>query len=166
LRLRDFRIIEFSSETRGQAESVAIGIQDYADETPLTIFNIDTIRHDFVMPSTELIGDGFLEVFEGDGEGWSFIKPGLKNTVIETAEKRRISNLCSNGLYYFSKILFFRQAYQKYLAQGHFVNGELYIAPLYNILIEEGRDIRFNLLKNSQIEHCGIPKDYEKLRES
>ena len=164
LQIRDFRIIEFSAETRGQAESVALGIQDYKNATPLTIFTIDTIRYGFEMPPPEHIGDGFLEVFEGDGDGWSFVKPGVGNTVIQTAEKERISNLCSNGLYYFSKISLFRQAYKHYLNQGLSVNGELYIAPLYNLLIQDGKDIRFNLIEKGEIDHCGIPKDYEYVR--
>ena len=116
------------------------------------------------MPPLNLIGDGFLEVFEGDGDGWSFVESGNGNTVVRTAEKMRISNLCSNGLYYFSKIILFRQAYEDYLNQGLSVNGELYIAPLYNLLIQEGKDIRFNLIEKGKIDHCGIPIDYEYLK--
>lgn len=161
--LKDYRIIEFNIETRGQAESVEMGIRDYADDVPLLIFNIDTIRHDFLMPDLKNRGDGFLEVFEADGDGWSFIEPGEENKVIRTTEKHRISNLCSNGLYYFSKIEHYRNAYQQWLSSGITVNGEIYIAPLYNFLIQKGYDIRFNMVESKKMNHCGIPEDYEKL---
>lgn len=162
--LKDFRIIEFAIETRGQAESVEMGVRDYANDVPLLIFNIDTIRHEFKMPELSLVGDGFLEVFEAAGDGWSFIEPGRENRVIRTTEKQRISNLCSNGLYYFSKIGLYRDAYQQSLSSGITVNGEIYIAPLYNFLIKQGYDIRFDVVGSHQISHCGIPDDYENLR--
>lgn len=160
----DFRIMELDIETRGQAESVEIGIRDYSDEIPLLIFNIDTIRHNFELPNSEFIGDGFLEVFEGLGNGWSFVGPGEGNRVNLTTEKDRISNLCSNGLYYFGCIKFFREAYQECVASKSFLNGEIYIAPLYNTLIAKGLDIRYIEVPGREIEHCGIPEDYEKLR--
>lgn len=164
LGLKDYRIIEFNIETHGQAETVELGIRDYADDVPLLIFNIDTIRHDFLMPDLINTGDGFLEVFEAAGDGWSFVEPGEGNKVMRTTEKLRISNLCSNGLYYFSKIGLYRNAYQESLSSGVTVNGEIYIAPLYNYLIKQGYDIRLNFVESEKMNHCGIPEDYEKLK--
>lgn len=164
LGISDFRIIEFHEETRGQAESVVLGIQDYADDTPIVIFNIDTIRRGFQWPDPTEFGDGFLEVFRAEGDGWSFVEPGEANRVLRTTEKDRISDLCSNGIYGFKRIEYFRQAYNHYLNRGTTVNGELYIAPLYNHLIGEGLDIRYRLLESDVTEHCGVPADYERLR--
>lgn len=164
LGIRDYRLIEFSEETRGQAESVALGIADYNDDIPLLIFNIDTIRHDFQWPTPDQCGDGFLEVFRAEGDGWSFIEPTVKGKVARTTEKQRISDLCSNGLYSFARAGDFREAFHSYIKTGMNVNGELYIAPLYNILIERGRDIRYRLIEATAIDHCGIPSDYEQLK--
>jgi len=164
LGIADYRIIEFREETRGQAESVMLGTGDYAGDTPIVIFNIDTIRHDFSWPDADAFGDGFLEVFHGEGDGWSFVEPGDGNRVLRTTEKDRISDLCSNGMYGFKRLDDFREAYNYYLYSGMLVNGELYIAPLYNRLIGAGRDIRYRLLDAEVTEHCGVPADYEKLR--
>lgn len=161
LGIKDYRVIEFATETRGQADSVMLGTLDYHDNNPLIIFNIDTIRDDFNLPNDTDFGDGFLEVFDGVGDGWSFVKPGLDGNVIETAEKKRISTLCSNGLYGFKRIGDFRSAFVQYDQQKMSVNGEIYIAPLYNILIEKGANIRYRLVDNTRIHHCGIPEDYE-----
>ena len=161
LGLTDYRIIEFGQETCGQAETVLLGTGDYADTTPLIVFNIDTIRHGFTLPPASEFGDGFLEVFEGDGENWSFVEPGPGNTVLRTTEKDRISNLCSNGLYGFARLGDFRQAVEAVPP----TKGELYIAPLYNHLIGKGMSIRYRLLDPPVTEHCGTPQDYERLRQ-
>jgi len=164
LGIKDYRIIEFAHETRGQADSVALGTSDYRDNVPILIFNIDTIRHNFIYPDAKKIGDGFLEVFKADGDSWSFIEPGLGTAVLRTTEKERISDLCSDGLYYFSRIADFREAFDHYVISGQNVLGELYVAPLYNYLIKQGRNINFQLIDSSVIDHCGTPEDYEKLK--
>ena len=145
LGIKDYRIVEFSHETRGQADSVSIGISDYHDNVPLLVFNIDTIRHNFSYPDDKIKADGFLEVFKGEGSGWSFVDPGVNYTVLRTTEKERISDLCSNGLYYFARVSDFREAFDNYASSGSNVFGELYIAPLYNYLITHGRSIHYTL---------------------
>jgi hypothetical protein len=165
LGIKDFRIKELDYETRGQAESVAIGIADYDEETPLLIFNIDTIRLNFEVPNKERYGDGFLEVFQAEGYGWSFVEAGIQNNVLRTTEKQRISNLCSNGMYGFAKCRDFKRAYYEYLNSGEHINGELYIAPLYNTLIKHGFKIGYIEVESENIFHCGIPADYANLVE-
>ena len=164
LGIRDFRITQFDAETDGQAESVWLGTQDYHDDVPLIIFNIDTVRHDFTMPAPDQLGDGFLEVFHAPGEGWSFVEPGPNGTVLRTTEKDRISDLCCNGMYGFARLGDYRLAYKNYVEQGLRVKGELYVAPLYNILIQQGRSIRYTLLPPHITRHCGIPADYTQLQ--
>lgn len=164
LGLNDYRIIEFQNETQGQAESVALGLVDYPQDAPLIIFNIDTIRHGFQLLTPDRAGDGYLEVFIGHGDGWSFIEAGPNNSVVSTTEKQRISKYCSNGLYYFASKKIYLEAYHKYLKSGLMVHGELYIAPLYNMLIETGYKINFNLIDSNEIDHCGLPNDYETLK--
>ena len=124
------------------------------------IFNIDTIRENFIWPKS--FEDGFLEVFESEGENWSFVEPLDKSYVGRTTEKVRISNLCSNGMYGFSSISLFKDAFEN-SSKDNF--GELYIAPLYNYLIEGGYKINYRLVSNKEIFHCGSPIDYEQTNE-
>ena len=163
LGIKDFEIIVINSETRGQAETVALGLGQVNYNGAITIFNIDTFRPDFVFPKV-INSDGYLEVFKGEGSNWSFAKPAAidSDRVIETAEKNPISNLCSTGLYYFNDIKEYLEAYHFTLAkpESEWDKGELYVAPLYNYLIKKGLDIRYHLIERSDVIFCGVPDEY------
>lgn len=164
LGIKDFRVIELQGETKGQADSVYRGTKLYDDRIPVIIFNIDTVRHRFAMPICSEIEDGLLEVFMADGDGWSFIEAGDQNSVIRTIEKKRISNLCSNGLYIFKELADFRAAFDHAVDKKDYLNGEIYIAPLYNFLIKGGKSIKYRLIENGDIDICGTPAEYEALK--
>lgn len=113
LGVADARIVALTAPTSGQAETVERGLGEADDNTPLTIFNIDTIRPGFTFPGAWHQGlDGWLEVFEGDGANWSYVRPALGEVplALETAEKQPISNLCCTGLYHFARAGDFRDA--------------------------------------------------------
>lgn len=164
-------IIELDTPTDGQAETVAIGIDRSRTEDgePITIFNIDTFRPDFHHPITFDFSkvDGYLETFEAAGDHWSFVRsvddidPDLR--VVEVAEKKRISRHCSTGLYYFRTARLFRQAFEttRNIDSRQLQAGERFVAPLYNILIQEGRDIRYAPIRPDQIIQCGTPEEYQ-----
>jgi len=166
LGLTAFECVQMQRRTKGQAETVALGLQacGIAGATPITIFNIDSFRLNFALPPADIqAADGYLEVFKGAGDHWSFAKTEHAHStkVIETAEKVRISDLCSNGLYHFSRAADFLAAYAAEqalsLAQQP---AEFYIAPLYNRLIATGQDIRAHLIANADTAFCGIPTEY------
>jgi dTDP-glucose pyrophosphorylase len=161
LGIKDFRIIEIQGETGGQADTVFRGTEIYSDQTPIVIFNIDTIRHGFTLPSDDELGDGLLEVFKADGDNWSFVESGPKNIVVRTTEKVRISNLCSNGLYIFKSLGDFRSAFANARIKNELVNGEAYVAPLYNYLIASGKQIFYRVIRDADIETCGTPAEFE-----
>lgn len=161
LGVRHFELVVFEQETAGQADTVYQGLQRMQSAQhggALTIFNIDTFRPGFTMPALDC--DGYLEVFEGEGEHWSFVRPGADGTVLETTEKVRISNLCSDGLYYFRDRSLFEDAFRHAANNGLRVRAEFYIAPLYNYLIAAGRDIRYVTVDAGQIVFCGTPGEY------
>jgi len=160
-----FRLAELQHPTQGQAQTVYIGLESigtHADDE-VYIFNIDTIRPDFLKPSASDFGDGYLEVFRGQGKHWSFVLPGAHGKVLRTTEKEPISDLCSDGLYYFRRKVWFDQAFR--MAQtGQLMNrGEYYVAPLYNHLIAEGLNIRYGEIEPHQVIFCGTPQEYEAL---
>lgn len=159
----NFDVITFEANTRGQADTVYQGLRHYSPTEELYIFNIDTFRPMFRKMAPEVSGDGYLEVFRGSGDAWSFVKPGDGGRVLQTAEKERISDLCSDGLYYFRKKEDFDQAFEEATHAGKAVNGEYYVAPLYNELITRGKDIRFVELPSNDVIFCGTPDEYERL---
>ncbi|MPW37436.1 glycosyltransferase family 2 protein [Vibrio sp. B1Z05] len=171
--IKQFHIVALDIDTRGQAETVTLGLEklkaqgvEYSGS--ITVFNIDTFRPEFILPKVSECSDGYLEVFKGEGPNWSFAKPSSADStkVVLTAEKKPISNLCSTGLYHFKRIEDYLEAYENYLAkpQSEWEKGELYIAPLYNHLIEKGRDIHYHLIKNDEVIFCGVPSEYEEFK--
>lgn len=165
LGISNFQIITLENPTRGQAETIYLGLNKASlkEEEPILIFNIDTFRPKFCFPENILEWDGYLEVFFGEGANWSYAKTESTNStkVIQTAEKNQISNYCSTGLYYFKSVQLFKSAYEKEVEiLKNDSTKELYVAPLYNILIEEGNNIHIHLIKKDEVQFCGIPEEY------
>ncbi|WP_436977006.1 capsular biosynthesis protein [Pseudomonas alabamensis] len=163
LGIKSSLIIEFSEETEGQADTVYQGLlraNDFYDEKePIYIFNIDTFRPNF-KKSEKSTADGYLEVFLGEGTHWSFALPGENSNVLKTAEKERISDLCSNGLYYFKTPALFKDAFENSVRNDLREKGEFYIAPLYNHLIATGSSVKYELIPSEDIVFCGTPDEY------
>lgn len=163
LGLADARVATLTRPTAGQAETVALGLdQAQADDaSPIAIFNIDTFRPGFRFP--DLAADGWLEVFRGEGANWSYVRPapGTEPVVLETAEKRPISDLCCTGLYHFARAGDFRAALAEERAAPQ--AKELYVAPLYNHLIRRGARIGYRLIGPDEVVFCGTPAEYEAL---
>lgn len=166
LGLKRYLIRVIENETQGQAHTVYLGINesDIADDEPVYIFNIDTFRYQYRKPDFVDTCDGYLEVFEGEGEHWSFIEINEQDRVVRTTEKERISNLCSDGLYYFATKKLFSDLFEYAQTHDLSIKGELYIAPLYNVLIQQGCDIRYVTIKPNDIDFCGTPAEYEHLK--
>ena len=110
--VRHARTVVLDAATRGQAETVYQGTRGVGGGEELFIFNIDTFRPGFRKSPQAARCDGYLEVFVGDGEHWSFVDPGPDGRVLRTTEKLRISNLCSDGLYHFRRKADFDQAFE------------------------------------------------------
>jgi len=165
LGVQHYLITELDFETQGQAETVLLGIDNpkIDDNEPLFIFNIDTFRYDFSKPNFLPDCSGYLEVFEGDGDHWSFIEIDDDDNVIRTTEKERISNLCSDGLYYFASKKLYIDVLNEAKAKNLLVNNELYIAPIYNLLIEQGKSVRYHCITDDEIDFCGTPDEYRAL---
>jgi hypothetical protein len=164
LKIKRYKIQILENETEGQAETVYLGLSNIHKEIPIYIFNIDTFRPDYIKPDFVNECDGYLEVFRGEGDQWSFIQTDAFNQkVTRTAEKKRISDLCSDGLYYFNKKKLFDQAFMNALKFNNKVKSEYYIAPLYNYLIKNKFNIKYEIIDKSKIHFCGVPKDYEHL---
>ncbi|MDD5274921.1 MAG: glycosyltransferase family 2 protein [Methylovulum sp.] len=163
LGIENYEVISFSKMTRGQADTVHLGLQGLSSDNGVYIFNIDTFRPGFRKPAFAASCDGYLEVFRGEGEHWSFVDPAPDFRVKRTTEKHRISDLCSDGLYYFKRAETFHELFLEAIEQEQTVKGEYYIAPLYNSLIEKGGDVRYDLIDPVKIQFCGTPDEYEAL---
>jgi hypothetical protein len=161
--VRHARIQVLAESTRGQADTVYRGTCGVGGDEELFIFNVDTFRPGFQKSALAPACDGYLEVFVGDGEHWSFVEPGPQARVRRTSEKQRISELCSDGLYHFRRKADFDRAFESARAEGDTVKGEFYVAPLYNRLIAAGLDIRYERIEPAHVVFCGTPVEYRAL---
>lgn len=166
LGILNFDVVMLDKPTRGQAETVLMGLKgaNIPEDESILIFNIDTFRPCFTFPEKIAKWDGYLECFVGSGTNWSYAKTedGTSETrVIETAEKKEISQFCSTGIYYFKNVSDFLFAYRENEVNPEKGVPELYVAPLYNKLIQKGRNISVKIIKRDEVVFCGVPEEYE-----
>ncbi|MCF6272090.1 MAG: hypothetical protein L3J37_02710 [Rhodobacteraceae bacterium] len=167
---KNIRIVKLDAPTSGQAETVWIANREAGlnPDDPIVIFNIDSFQSGFQLPESFDLAttDGYLEVFIGEGDHWSFVDPGPAQSVIRVTEKERVSDLCSTGLYYFRRAQDFNQAFELTLNMdlSELQGGERYVAPLYNALIEKGMTVKYQLVAASEVTFCGTPDEYDAIR--
>lgn len=160
------KLVPLPEPTRGQAETVALGLDKAGSgsDDPLTIFNIDTFRPGLSIASSVSECRGSLETFVGEGSHWSFVEPSAPDSdrVRRVVEKVRISHYCCTGLYQFSDTRTFSRAYEQELANRS--SHELFVAPLYQHMINDGLEVRYTVIDPSEVLFCGTPDEYELLR--
>lgn len=145
---------------RGQAGH-ALSAKEYIDnDNPLFIYSCDTYS---VSPAWQIImsenPDGIIPCFEAYEDRFSFAKLDSDGYVCEVAEKKVISNLATTGHYYFSKGSDFVNSANKMIEKNDSVNGEFYVAPLYNYLIGEGKKIRVAMTTENWV--MGTPEELQ-----
>jgi dTDP-glucose pyrophosphorylase len=153
-------IIALEEVTQGQACTVLVARELIDNDEPLLIFNADTYCPTTLVQALEAFGpsvEGVLDVFSAPGDKWSFARIDEGGRVLETAEKRRISEWATTGLYYFLQGRDFVRHAEAMIAAGERSNQEFYIAPVYNRMIAAGADIRAN--KVAQVWVLGTPED-------
>ena len=140
--------LELDQLLPGQLATSAAAVDALLQEQPqcrdfsLLIHNCDT-GFQWSPALGQVDGLASMPVFEAEGEHWSFGQPDPQNPLraIAIAEKRRISNLASIGLYGFRSAAQFLDRAHQQLNNGATVNGEHYIAPMLQAALEAGEQI-------------------------
>jgi dTDP-glucose pyrophosphorylase len=140
-------VIALDQVTEGQACTVLMARPYINSAEELIIYNADThyqtsIRQ-ALMTSLQS-ADGVLDVFRAEGDHWSFARTDDTGRVVECAEKKRISEWATTGLYYFRSGSDFVKHAEAMIAANERTKGEFYVVPIYNRMIAAGCDIRIN----------------------
>ena len=138
LGLNDVHIVELKELTDGQATSAYLSRELWNPEWPLLIYNIDTYIKPHALNPVDIRSgsDGWVPCFQVPGEHWSFVKMGDDGWAVDLAEKKRISDYASIGLYWFNHAGRYVELYDRFFSdQKNLVRGEKYIAPLYRLLL-------------------------------
>lgn len=84
-------------------------------------------------------------VINMSGDRWSFVKTSDTGIVTEVAEKIRISDYASTGIYYFSNGKLFISEAEQMIINKEKTKGEYYFIPLYQKYIKKGHKILISI---------------------
>ena len=136
--------LELEEIKNGQLLTAIKAIEYFSLKGKILIHNCDTsykISKNFEEIDKEYFGA--IPYFFSEGENWSFLKTNNGQELIsEVQEKNRISSKCSVGTYFFRESDELIKLTKKYLSSiNKNSNRELYISPVYDYAIKEGKNI-------------------------
>jgi NDP-sugar pyrophosphorylase family protein len=166
--LPDCVVVPVDRVTEGAACTVLLAREWIDSPAPLMIANSDQwVEADInaylaALDTTD--ADGLIMTMWADHPKWSYIRLDAAGNTLELVEKEVVSNEATVGIYNFRHGADFVWAAERMIAENRRVNGEFYVAPAYNLLIEEGRRIvYYNVGREyAGMYGMGIPSDLEK----
>jgi NDP-sugar pyrophosphorylase family protein len=138
---RPFELLLLDEITEGQLCTVLESKTNIDTEEDLLIISSDTcvisdIGKDIAQKGKDCAG--LISVASLPGDQWSFAQTDEKGNVIRVAEKERISDFASTGLYYFSNGRLFVERAEEVISKGERTKNEFYVIPLYQKYIDRG----------------------------
>ena len=158
----DIEIVEIDYLTDGQATTCMLAVSHCNPEDAIMVYNIDTYVEPYEMKYEDIAGEGHIPCFHAEGDHWSFVKLDEQGNAIEVREKKRISDNCTLGAYYFSSAALYTELYNEYYAdESNMENKEKYIAPLYNYMIEKGMNVTISIVNEDKVHVLGTPEELQ-----
>lgn len=162
LGLDNIEVVELAELTDGQATSAWVTRDLWQLDQPLLIYNIDTyvdpraLRPQDIRPGA----DGWIPCFKAAGTHWSFVALDDAGWASDIAEKQRISDNATIGLYWFARAGDYVRAYEEFFADpANLVGGERYVAPLYRQLLRDGKQVAITDIAPDQVHVLGTPAE-------
>lgn len=136
-------------------------------DNPLMIANsdqwVDLCIDDYLCQMTKSENDGFIMTMCASDAKWSFVGFDDQGFVQRVVEKEVISTEATVGIYNFRRGHDFVASADSMISKNLRVNGEFYVAPTYNLLIERGMRVGvYNIGKvGNGMYGLGTPDDLE-----
>lgn len=166
-KIKDIQIIEIDHLTDGQATTCMLAIPYCNPDDGIMVYNIDTYVEPGELKYEAISGDGHIPCFHADGDHWSFVKLDDQEHAVEVREKKRISDNCTLGAYYFSSAKLYKKLYEEYYANdAHMEKNEKYIAPLYNFMIEKNMPVTISIVDWNKVHVLGTPQELKNFEKS
>lgn len=163
----NFEVVIINSPTQGAASTVLCAAQHINNDSELIIANSDQVLDfsidSFIAEARNKNTDGLILTFNASHPKWSYARVDESGKVLETAEKKVISNHATAGLYYYKQGKDFVRGAQEMIHKGIHHNNEFYVCPVFNELILAGKNIYIMEIKPEQMHGLGTPeevKDY------
>ena len=160
----DCKIVQIDEVTEGPA-CTCLFMKKYIDnDEQLVITNCDQIMWwnsgAFVHHCNYYDYDGMVVTYTTDSAKNSYVRIDREGYVIEAKEKEVISNISFNGIHYWRRGRDFVYSAEKMIEEeDRSINGEFYVAPTYNYMIDRGQKVGIYHIPNSQHHAVGTPDD-------
>ncbi len=160
-------LVGINGITEGAACTVLYARKFINNEDPLMIANsdqyVDVNINTYLKNIESLSLDGQIMTMFAQDPKWSFVELDSEKKVKRVVEKEVISNEATVGIYNFASGRSFVNAADKMISNNNRVNGEFYVAPVYNELINNGHRIGiYNIgSEGNGMYGLGIPEDLD-----
>lgn len=161
-------IVELDGLTEGAACTVLAASHLIDNDHPLMIANcdqyIDVDINDYLNDISKYNLDGLIMTMNANDPKWSFVSINDDRLVTRVVEKQVISNEATVGIYNFKTGAEFISGAGRMISDNERVNGEFYVAPVYNQIIKQGKRVGiYNIGSEGHgMFGLGIPYDLEK----
>jgi len=147
--------------TDGAARTCLLASHQIDNDEPLLIANCDQITR---IGDFSPFDDGVIFTFASTSPANSYVSFDESGYVAQVAEKKVISNAATCGVYWFKHGRDMVAAAESMIHKGIKTNGEYYLAPVYNEMIDDGKYI----IAIRAFEHVslGTPEDLRLYLES
>lgn len=149
--------------TEGAACTTLLAKEFIDKNQPLLIANSDQYvewdSSEFFYSMSNCKCDGGILVFKNTHPKWSYVKTDHDGNVVELKEKQVISDMATVGIYYWKSGAEYVRYAERMISEDKRVNGEFYVAPVYNEAIKEGKSIKTHQVK--EMWGIGTPEDLD-----
>lgn len=160
-------VIPVQQVTEGAACTVLLSRDVIDNDNSLMIVNsdqyVDVDINTYLVEMEKEKADGLIMTFWADHPKWSYVRLNEQGYVVNVVEKQVVSNNATVGIYNFRQGKDFVRGVEQMVASNLRVNGEFYVAPVYNQLIEDGAKVTiYNVGKEGDgMYGLGVPEDLE-----
>lgn len=159
-------IVQTDGLTEGAACTTLLAKEFIDNDRPLVIANSDQFVEfgensgfrSAIVHGGNLI-DGLILTFTSTHPKWSFVSLNGTGFVTRVAEKEPISDKATVGIYSWSRGSDYVRYAEQMISKNIRVNGEFYVAPVYNEAIADGFDIAIHDIK--RMWGIGTPEDLD-----
>jgi dTDP-glucose pyrophosphorylase len=159
----NFEVVTSFGQIKGAAPTALLATSFINTEDELLIANADQYIEGgidgFVEKARSSSKDGLIMTFNASHPRWSYARTDADGNVLETAEKKVISNNATVGIYYFKKGSDFVRAAQSMIHKDIKHDDQFYICPSYNELILEGKQVAIYSIPQEAMHGLGTPEE-------
>lgn len=164
---KNVEVIGINGITEGQVCTALLAKKFFDNDEPLMNANSDQyIDFDINEYLDDMVArnlDGLIMTMKSTDPKWSYARTDKNGYVVETAEKKVISENATVGIFNFARGRDLVRSAEQMIADNIRVNNEFYTCPCYNYLIREGQKIGLYPIgeEYNGMYGLGIPKDLE-----